>query len=469
MGTSEYDLGMVGLGVMGRNLVLNMADHGFSVAGFDTDAEKISQLEKEGSKLEVVGVRSVSEFVNLLKKPRAVMMLVPSGAPVDAVINDVEPFLEAGDLIIDGGNSYYRDTERRGKALALKSIQFFGMGISGGEKGARFGPSMMPGGHKESYERVRPILEAVAAHVNGDPCVTYLGPGSAGHYVKMVHNGIEYGMMQLISETYHLMRTALGFTDDEIHDTYYQWNKRELGSFLMEITWHIFARVDDKTGRRLIDAILDEARQKGTGKWTVQDAMDLQVPVPTIDAAVSMRDLSIYKRGREAGAKLLSGPTPEYQGDKRAFVERLRRAFHAAMILTYAQGMALLRTASRAYGYGLKLDEVARIWRGGCIIRAALLEDIRAAFKSDPELSNLALHDAFSRNLVELQDDLRFVAITAMERGIPAPGLAASLAYYDGSRSKWLPANLIQAQRDYFGAHTYERIDEKGAFHTEWD
>jgi 6-phosphogluconate dehydrogenase len=296
-----------------------------------------------------------------------------------------------------------------------------------------------------------------------------MGTDGAGHYVKMVHNGIEYGLMQLISETYHLMKEALGFTDDEIHDTYYEWNKSELESFLLEISYHIFARVDEKTGRRLIDVILDEAKQKGTGKWTVQDAMDLQVPLPTIAAAVSMRDLSIYKKGRETGAKLLSGPNAEYQGDKRAFMDRMKKAFHAAMMLTYAQGMALLRTASRAYGYGLKLADVARIWRGGCIIRAAMLENIRSAFDSDPQLHNLMLNEGFSGKLVELQEDLRFISMAAVERGIPAPGLTASLAYFDGHRSTWLPANLIQAQRDYFGAHTYERIDEKGVFHTEWD
>jgi 6-phosphogluconate dehydrogenase len=469
MGIGTHDVGMVGLGVMGKNLVLNMADHGFSVAAYTRHAEKASQFEKEAGNPNIAGARSVTEFVALLKRPRVVMLLVPAGDPVDAVIRELEPLLEPGDLIVDGGNSHFKDTDRRIQALARNHIHFFGVGISGGEKGARFGPSMMPGGDKQTYERVRPVFEAVAARVDGDPCVTYLGPGSAGHYVKMVHNGIEYAVMELISETYHLLKSALRFTNDELRETYCRWNQGDLASFLLEITCHIFGRVDDKTGGVLIDRILDEARQKGTGKWTVQDAMELQVPVPTMDMAVVMRDLSIFKQDRETGAELLFGPEPEFRGDRQVFAERLEKAFHAAMIITYAQGMSLLRHASLAYGYGLNLDDVARIWRGGCIIRAALLEDIRAALASTPELSNLMFHERFSRSLADLQDDLRFVTLAAVQNGIPAPGMASALAYYDGFRSRWLPASLVQAQRDYFGAHTYERIDEDGVFHTEWD
>ncbi len=463
------DIGMIGLGVMGRNLALNMADHGFAVAGYNRHLDKVDLLEQEAEGRTVVGTRSEEELVKSLRKPRAVMMMVPAGKAVDEVIRDLLPYLEPGDLIIDGGNSHYKDTDIRGKALETKGIKFLGVGISGGEKGARFGPSMMPGGTKEAYERVRPIFEAVAAKVDGDPCVTHLGPGSAGHYVKVVHNGIEYGLMQLISETYHFMKRLLGLNDDEIYDVYYEWNQGELESFLLEITYQIFHYVDEKTGLRLIDEILDKAKQKGTGKWTSQDAMDLQVPVPTIDMAVSMRDLSGYKAEREASAKSLSGPEPKLDGDKKAFIQQLHNALFFGMIATYSQGMALLKTASQAYNYGLQLHEVARIWRGGCIIRARLLEDIRQALKSQPDLPNLILDGKLAQNVVQRQGDLRQVVRTAVESGIPSPGLMASLAYFDGFRSGWLPANLIQAQRDYFGSHTYERIDEKGVFHTQWD
>jgi 6-phosphogluconate dehydrogenase len=463
------DIGMIGLGVMGRNLALNMADHGFSVAGYNRHLDKVALLEQEAEGRTVVGVKSEAELAKAVRVPRAIMMMVPAGKAVDEVIRDLLPHLEQGDLIIDGGNSHYKDTDIRVGALADKGMQFLGVGISGGEKGARFGPSMMPGGTKEAYERVRPIFEAVAAKVDGDPCVTYLGPRSAGHYVKVVHNGIEYGLMQLISETYHLMKSLLGSSDDELHDIYYEWNQGELESFLLDITYQIFHYTDEKTGRKLIDEILDEAKQKGTGKWTSQDAMDLQVPVPTIDMAVAMRDLSGYKTERETASKRLSGPPPKFDGDKKAFIQQLRNALFFGMITAYSQGMVLLKSASQTYNYGLQLDEVARIWRGGCIIRARLLEDIRQALKSQPDLPNLMLDAKLSQMLMQRQDDLRQVVRVAVESGIPTPGLMASLAYFDGYRSGRLPANLIQAQRDYFGSHTYERIDEKGTFHTQWD
>jgi 6-phosphogluconate dehydrogenase len=466
---TSCDIGMIGLGVMGRNLALNMADHGFAVAGYNRHTDKVDLLEKEAEGRSVVGCRSEEELANAVRKPRAIMMMVPAGKAVDQVVHDLLPYLDPGDLIIDGGNSHYKDTDIRGSALADKGIDFLGVGISGGEKGARFGPSMMPGGKREAYERVRPVFEAVAAKVEGEPCVTYLGPGSAGHYVKVVHNGIEYGLMQLISETYHLMKSLLGLSDDELHDVYYEWNKGELESFLLEITYQIFHYVDEKTGQKLIDEILDKAKQKGTGKWTSQDAMDLQVPIPTIDMAVSMRDLSGYKSERKTASKQLSWPTPKFDGDKKAFIQSLHNAFSFGMTTTYAQGMALLKTASQEYNYGLQLDEVARIWRGGCIIRARLLEDIRQALKSQPDLPNLMLDAKLSQMLMQRQEDLRNVVQIAVHSGIPAPGLMASLAYFDGYRSGWLPANLIQAQRDYFGSHTYERIDEKGTFHTQWD
>jgi 6-phosphogluconate dehydrogenase len=466
---TSCDIGMIGLGVMGRNLALNMADHGFAVAGYNRHLDKVDLLEKEAEGRTVVGAKSEAELAKAVKKPRAIMMMVPAGKAVDQVIRGLLPYLDPGDLIIDGGNSHYKDTNIRGSALADKGMNFLGVGISGGEKGARFGPSMMPGGKREAYERVRPIFEAVAAKVDGEPCVTYLGPGSAGHYVKVVHNGIEYGLIQLISETYHLMKSLLGLSDDELHDVYHEWNQGELESFLLEITYQIFQYVDDKTGQKLIDEILDKAKQKGTGKWTSQDAMDLQVPIPTIDMAVAMRDLSGYKSERETASKNLSGPAPKFDGDKKAFIRRLRNALFFSMITTYSQGMALLKTASQEYNYGLQLHEVARIWRGGCIIRARLLEDIRQALKSQPDLPNLMLDARLSQMQMQRQEDLRNVVQIAVQSGIPTPGLMASLAYFDGYRSGWLPANLIQAQRDYFGSHTYERIDEKGTFHTQWD
>ena len=463
------DIGMIGLGVMGRNLALNIADHGFAAAGYNRHLDKVALLEREAEGRTIIGAKSEKELAKALRKPRAVMMMVPAGKAVDEVIRDLLPYLDPGDLIIDGGNSHYTDTDIRGAALADKGIHFLGVGISGGEKGARFGPSIMPGGEKVAYERVRPIFEAVAAKVDGSPCVTYLGPGSAGHYVKMVHNGIEYGLMQLISETYHVMKMALGLNDEELAGVYQEWNQGELESFLVEITADIFRHVDEKTGSRLIDEILDMAGQKGTGKWTSQDAMDLQAPVPTIDMAVAMRDLSMFKDQREALARRLPRPAPSCAGEKKASVGMLRNALYLAMITTYAQGMALLKTASDVHHYELPLDEVARIWRGGCIIRARLLEHVRSALGSCPDLPNLMLNETLSRAIMEREEDLRRVIQQGVVSGIPIPGFMASLAYLDAFRSRWLPANLIQAQRDFFGSHTYERIDEKGVFHTVWE
>jgi 6-phosphogluconate dehydrogenase len=463
------DIGLIGLGVMGKNLVLNMADHGFSVAVFNRTTQKTRDfVEKEIGDLDIRGGFSIREFVRLLHKPRAILMLVKAGPPVDAVIEELLPFIEKGDLLIDGGNSHFPDTNRRVKSLAEKGFLYMGMGISGGEYGARHGPSMMPGGPKEAYERVRDILEATAAKVDGEPCVTFLGPNSAGHYVKMVHNGIEYGLMELIAETYDLMKRGLGLTDDELHTVYDQWNRAELNSYLMEITANIFLQPDDKTDKRLIDAILDQAKQKGTGKWTSWDAMDLQVGTPTIDVAVVARDLSGYKAEREAASKLLKGPEIAFRGEKKAFIDQLKNALYAATIITYAQGMALLKQASNTYGYGLNLEAVARIWRGGCIIRAALLEDIEISYQKQQELVNLLVDPHLSKELMARQGDLREVVSVSANLGLSAPGLMVSLAYFDGYRSAWLPANLTQAQRDYFGAHTYERVDQKGVFHTEW-
>jgi 6-phosphogluconate dehydrogenase len=463
------EIGLVGLAVMGRNLVLNMADHGFSVAVYNRTTEKTREfVEKEIGSRDIRGGFTLQEFINLLRKPRAIMILVKAGPPVDAVIEELLPSLEQGDLIIDGGNSHFPDTNRRSKSLAEKGFLYMGMGISGGEYGARHGPSMMPGGTKEAYERVRPILEAAAAKVGDEPCVTYLGPNSTGHYVKMVHNGIEYGLMQMIAETYDLMKRGLGLTNDKLHAVYDKWNRGELKSYLMEITANIFLQKDEKTEKRLVDVILDQAKQKGTGKWTSQEALDLQVPTPTIDVAVVMRDLSGYKAERKAASAVLRGPSPTFKGEKERFISQVEKALYVGMIITYAQGMALLKQASETYGYGLNLEAVARIWRGGCIIRAAMLEDFRAAYQARPDLPNLLVDIHLAREVGFRQDDLRTVVSIAVKRGIPVPGLMTTLSYYDGYRSAWLPANLTQAQRDYFGAHTYERIDEKGTFHTQW-
>jgi len=465
---AQYEIGMVGLGVMGRNLLLNMADHGHSVAGYDKDVSKIKALRKEAEGRDICAATSLKEFVAPLRVPRAVVMLVPAGAPVDAVIHDLLPYLARGDLIIDGGNSHFSDMELRTTKLAERGIQFLAVGVSGGERGARRGPSIMPGGPREAYERVRPIFEAIAAKVNDEPCVAWLGPGSAGHYVKMVHNGIEYGLMRLIAEIYDFMKRGLGFTNAQIHGVFDRWNHEALNSYLVEITADIFSRIDEKTGQRLIDLILDEAGQKGTGMWASQDAMDLQVPVPTIDVAVAMRNLSGYKDEREEAARVLHRPLSHCEGDRLQFIGQLRSALYAGMIITYAQGMALLTVASVKHEYHLNLETVARVWRGGCVIRAALLEDIRAAFQARCDLPNLLLDPNISNKVMDHQENLRSLVCTASQLGIPVPALMVSLGYLDAYRSAWMPANLVQAQRDYFGSHTYERVDAKGAFHTQW-
>jgi 6-phosphogluconate dehydrogenase len=465
----QYEIGMVGLGVMGRNLVLNMADHGFSVAGYDRDTNQVEALRKDAADRTVRGAANIRDFIALLRKPRAIMMLVPAGAPVDSVIRELLPHLDKGDLIIDAGNSYFKDTDLRAVSLTAHGIRFLGVGVSGGEEGARRGPSIMPGGPKEAYERVRPVFEAAAAKVGGEPCVTYLGPGSAGHFVKMVHNGIEYGVMQLIAETYDLMKRGAGLNDDELRDRFSSWNKGELNGYLMEITGHILSKKDEKTGKRMIDVILDVAKQKGTGMWTSQSAMELQVPIPTIDLAVAMRDLSVFSKEREQAAAIYQRPLRRFTGDCETFLSHLGSALFAGIITIYAQGMALLATASDTYGYHLDLESVARIWRGGCIIRAALLEDVCAAFRVRRDLPNLLLDPNLSKKVMAHQEHLRQVVCQAAESGLSAPGLMVSLGYLDAYRSAWLPANLIQAQRDYFGAHTYERVDAKGTFHTEWE
>jgi 6-phosphogluconate dehydrogenase len=464
------EIGVVGLGTMGRNLVLNFADRGFSVAIYNRTAEKTREfMAGEVGSRDIRPGYDLKEFAGLLRKPRAMITMISAGEPVDAMIRELLPVLEPGDLLIDGGNSHFTDTNRRSKFLAAKGILFMGLGVSGGEAGARFGPSLMPGGPREAYDRVGPVLEAAAARVNGEPCVAYLGRGSAGHYVKMVHNGIEYGLMELLAESYDLMKRGLGLGPEELHAVYAAWNEEELNSYLVEITARIFLKKDEQTGKPLIDLIRDEAKQKGTGMWTSWDAMDLQVATPDIDIAVVMRDLSGYRKERMAAAQAMSGPNPAFGGDRGRFVAKLKNAIFAGMIVVYAQGLALLKRASSIYDYGLDLETVARIWRGGCIIRAVLLEDIRAAFQARADLDNLLLDARLGRQFLARQWDLREMVGVAASLGLPAPGLMMSLAYFDAYRSARLPANLTQAQRDYFGAHTFERLDAPGTFHVQWD
>ena len=426
-GNWRHEIGMIGLGVMGRNMLLNMADHGFPVAGYDKDPGKVEALQKESAGNDIHAVANIRDFIGLLRRPRAIMMLVPAGPPVDSVIGDLLPHLEKGDLIIDAGNSYFKDTNLRARNLTGSGMQFLGVGVSGGEEGARHGPSIMPGGPKEAYERVRLLLEAIAAKVNGDPCVVYLGPGSAGHFVKMVHNGIEYAVMQLLAETYDLMKRGLGLSDDELRDVYDTWNQGELNGYLIEITSRIFSKVDESTGKRLIDEILDVAKQKGTGMWTSQSAMELQVPIPTIDLAVAMRDLSVFEKQREAAGEIFKRPIPPFAGDRKTFLDQLGHALHAAMIIVYAQGMAVLAAASDKYEYHLDLEAVARIWRGGCIIRAALLEDIRMAYRNQPGLPNLLLAPELAKKVMASEQDLRRVVVRGNRDGSPHPLL------YDGT------------------------------------
>lgn len=466
----KFDFGMVGLGVMGRNLLLNMADHDFSVVGLDLDAEKAASLEQEADEKHTIkGTTDVKEFVSSIEKPRAVMLLVPAGKPVDSVLGSLLEHLEEGDIIVDGGNSYFEDTNRRVKELSEKNIHFFGMGISGGEKGARFGPSMMPGGNKSAYERLRPIFEAIAAKVDGEPCVSYLGSGSAGNYVKMVHNGIEYAIMQLLAETYDLLNRGLKVNDDRIQQLFESWNQsKELESYLVGITADILKQDDPLTGKKLIHLISDTAKAKGTGKWTSQNAMEIQAPVPAIDLAVAMRDISKYKEERVEASTLYNWDAL-YDVDLEGFLAQLKDAFYFAMITAYAQGMAQLHLASKEYNYELDLEEVSKIWRGGCIIRAAVLEDLRKAYKNNPDLPNLLLDKDLASILNQKQGAIRDILNTGITLGIPLSVYSTTLSYFDAYRSENLPTNIIQAQRDYFGSHSYERIDQKGVFHTQWE
>nr|WP_298925411.1 NADP-dependent phosphogluconate dehydrogenase [uncultured Allomuricauda sp.] len=466
---NTYDFGLVGLGVMGRNFILNVADNGFTAFGNDLDEEKVSALIEEGGDTAKVNATSdVVTFVNGLSTPRKIMLLVPAGKVVDIVIENLLPHLDKGDIIIDGGNSFFTDTDRREAYLHEKGINFFGAGVSGGAKGARKGPSIMPGGSRDAYQHVKPIFEAVSAKYEGEPCVAYLGPKSAGNYVKMVHNGIEYGLMQLTSEIYDLLKKAGHLTNEELHQTYASWNAGRLQSFLVEITSEIFEQKDDLGDGHLVDKILDKAKQKGTGKWTSQNAMDLGIPVPTIDVAVSMREISALKEERIKADELYGRPTPE-SVVKKTLVDKAESALYFAFIITYAQGMHQLADASKEYGYELELGEIAKIWRAGCIIRAALLADITEAFKADTGLRNLLLSPSFVGKVQETVGAARELVAYGATNGIPLPGLSNALTYFDAYTSSRLPLNLIQAQRDYFGSHTYERLDKEGTFHTEWE
>jgi 6-phosphogluconate dehydrogenase len=466
---TNSDFGLIGMAVMGQNLVLNIERNGFSVAVYNRTAERTKEfMAEQATGKKIKAAYSVEELVEMLEKPRRIMTMVKAGAPVDAVIDQLKPCLEPGDLSIDGGNSFFGDTDRRAKELEATGLLYIGTGVSGGEYGALWGPSIMPGGQAEAYALVEPIFTAIAARVNGEPCVTYIGPRGSGHYVKMVHNGIEYGDMQLIAESYDILHRVGGLSAQELHEVFAEWNQGGLESYLIEITADIFARMDDETGKPLVDVILDEAKQKGTGKWTSQNALDLGAPTPTINAAVESRIISAYKDERVAASTVISGPPVHYQGDRDELVQAMRKALYSAKICSYAQGFTLLKAASEEYDYDLKLGELATIWRGGCIIRAKFLNRIREAYERNPDLPNLLLDPGFKADVESGQEALRFVIKTAVENGIPCLAFSSALAYFDAYRTARLPANLTQAQRDYFGAHTYRRTDKEGVFHTEW-
>ena len=466
----KYDFGMVGLGVMGGNLLYNIADHGFSVIGFDLNSEKAKNLEKEATpNTDVKGVSVIEDFISQLNTPRKIMLLVPAGKPVDDVIENLLPHLSKGDIIIDGGNSHYIDTVRRLKYLADQEFHFMGMGVSGGEEGARKGPSIMPGGDVEAFKVVQPILEAVAAKVNGEACTAYMGKDAAGHYVKMVHNGIEYAIMQLISEVYDLMHRGLGLSNEEMHQIFHQWNQEELNSFLIEITADIFKQKDVETGKELLDVILDKAGAKGTGKWTSQDAMDRGVSIPTIDIAVSLRTLSAYKEQRINASKIYNKTHSSLETDSSKFINELKEALFCAIIISYAQGLSLLVKASEELSMEIPLKDVVKIWRGGCIIRSTLLETFYEAYSAKTDLENILLDQNIASLLISRIDSLREVVSAAAKSSIPAGALQTALAYFDAYTSERMSTNMIQAQRDYFGAHTYQRVDREGTFHTEWE
>ncbi len=465
------DIGLVGLAVMGQNLVMNMVNHGFTVAVYNRTTAKTDEFVAENPDAALVPSTTIEDFVASIPRPRKIMLMVQAGKGTDAVISELLPLLAPGDTLIDGGNSFFRDTDRRALVAEAAGINYLGVGVSGGEEGALKGPSIMPGGQRDAYAGIAPIFEAIAGRApDNTPVVAYMGPRSAGHYVKMVHNGIEYGDMQLIAEAYDILQRVGGLTSAELADVFAEWNQGELKSYLIEITADIFARQDPDTGKPLVEVILDSAAQKGTGKWTSQNALDLGSPIPTIDAAVAGRYLSALKDERVKAAEILKGPstvsTPDIDRDE--LIAAVRAALYASKVCSYAQGMDLLATASAEYGYDLDLGTVASIWRAGCIIRAVFLDDITAAYRRNPGLENLLLDEFFLKEVASRQESWRRVIQIAVGAGVPVPAFSISLAYFDAYRSGRLPANLVQAQRDYFGAHTYQRIDKPGSFHTEW-
>ena len=470
---AQFDFGMVGIGVMGSNLLLNIADNGFAAIGFDLKQERADKLEAAATKGTIVkGTTDVALMVQGLKKPRKIMMLVPAGKPVDDVIKNLLPHLEDGDIVIDGGNSFYKDTQRRFEELQPKGIHFFGMGVSGGEAGARFGPSMMPGGDKKAYQYLKPILESIAAKVDDKPCVAYMGNGPAGHYVKMVHNGIEYAIMQIISEAYDIMKRGCGFTNEDLHAIFKKWNAGSLQSFLIEITAEVFRTLDTETNDArdyLVDHILDKAGSKGTGKWTSQDAMDIGVPIPTIDAAVTARELSAYKEERISASKIYDVQLEKISLSSQELIDTLEDALQFSFILAYAQGLSLLAKASEEYKMQIPLPSVVSIWKGGCIIRSALLYQFDKAFANNTTLPNVLLDETIASLLKQKESSVRRIISLSINSKIPVAAISSALAYYDAYCSERLPTNLIQAQRDFFGAHTYQRIDKEGVFHTEWN
>lgn len=466
---TKQQIGVIGLAVMGKNLALNIESRGFSVAVYNRSEEKTKEMIEENPGKNLFPAYTMEEFVASLETPRRILIMVKAGAATDATIEQLVPLLDEGDIIIDGGNALYTDTLRRSKELEAKGLRFIGAGVSGGEEGALKGPAIMPGGQESAYKLVEPILTAISAKVNGDPCCTYIGPDGAGHYVKMVHNGIEYGDMQLICEAYHLLSTVLGLSTEELAEIFAEWNKGELDSYLIEITADIFTKKDEETGKPMVDVILDTAGQKGTGKWTSQSALDLGVPLSIITESVFSRCISALKEERVAASKLLNGPKKkEFSGDKKAFIEQVRKALFASKICSYAQGFAQMRAASEEYHWDLKYGNIAMIFRGGCIIRAQFLQKIKDAYDRDAGLKNLLLDPYFKEVVENYQDAWRNVVMTAVEFGIPVPGFSSALSYYDSYRTERLPANLLQAQRDYFGAHTFQRVDQEGTFHYQW-
>ncbi|CDN13230.1 MAG: NADP-dependent phosphogluconate dehydrogenase [Richelia sp.] len=462
--------GVIGLAVMGENIALNVERNGFPIAVYNRSREKTDAfMAKRAQGRNAKAAFTLEDFVAALERPRKILVMVQAGKPVDAVIAQLKPLLNEGDIIIDGGNSWFEDTERRTQELEPTGLRYLGMGVSGGEEGALNGPSLMPGGTESSYQYLSPIFNKIAAQVDDGPCVTYIGPGGSGHYVKMVHNGIEYGDMQLIAEAYDLLKNVGGLDHNQLHEVFSEWNTTdELNSFLIEITANIFPYIDPDTKKPLVELIVDAAGQKGTGRWTVQTALDLGVPVPTIVAAVNSRIISSYRDERIAASKQLTGPSGKYSGDMKKFINMVRDALYCSKICSYAQGMALLSKASADYNWNLKLGQMARIWKGGCIIRAGFLNKIKNAYAENASLANLLLAPEFKQTILDRQAAWREVIVTAAQIGIPVPAFSASLDYFDSYRRDRLPQNLTQAQRDYFGAHTYKRIDKEGVFHTEW-